>query len=319
MTVVVLAQECDAAADLVVHELGRRGVPVFRADTAGFPQQLTLHARLCDGHWVGCLATAHHHVALQDIRSIWYRDPSAFRFPDTLAAHDRVHAFLEARLGLGGVLASLDVLWVNHPNRASDAIYKPHQLVTAARCGLRVPDTLVTNSPSAVGAFAATCSTGLVHKSFGANTVTDDGQLMVAFTRRTSTLGPGDLDGVQHTAHQFQPFLDKEHEARVIVVGAELFAVAIHAESPASRVDWRADFDALRYERVEPPAAVVRGLRAYMASFRLAYAAADFAVDTAGRWIFLEANTGGQYGFLEAATGAPITASLVDLLATGRA
>lgn len=59
---------------------------------------------------------------LDDIRSIWYRDPTAFDFPANLSAPERRFAFREARLGFGGVLASLDALWVNHPNRASDAI-----------------------------------------------------------------------------------------------------------------------------------------------------------------------------------------------------
>ncbi|MGH3565284.1 MAG: hypothetical protein ACRDRH_04485 [Pseudonocardia sp.] len=59
---------------------------------------------------------------LGDIRSIWYRDPSAFVFPPELTEVERACAHREARLGFGGVLAALpDVLWVNHPNRAADA------------------------------------------------------------------------------------------------------------------------------------------------------------------------------------------------------
>ncbi|MBV9012341.1 MAG: hypothetical protein JO272_09880 [Pseudonocardiales bacterium] len=133
--------------------------------------------------------------------------------------------------------------------------------------------------------------------------------------------GDGDLanlGSVRTTAHQFQDWVhDKHHEARVIVVGDQIFAVFIHAGSPASRIDWRADYAALRYELTELPVTVENGVRGYMAAFGLVYAAFDFAIDAADQWFFLEANTAGQYGFLESNTGAPISASLADLLAGG--
>ncbi len=79
----------------------------------------------------------------------------------------------------------------------------------------------------------------------------------------------------------------------------------------------RTDYPALRYELTELPVPVESGIRGYMAAFGLTYAAFDFAIDTAEQWFFLEANTAGQYGFLETHTGAPISASLAELLAGG--
>jgi hypothetical protein len=51
-----------------------------------------------------------------------------------------------------------------------------------------------------------------------------------------------------------------------------------------------------------------------MDSLGLAYAAVDFAIDAQHRYWFLDSNSSGQYGWLEAQTGAPITATLADLL-----
>lgn len=100
------------------------------------------------------------------------------------------------------------------------------------------------------------------------------------------------------------------------------FAVAIHAGSESSYVDWRSDYPALSYEVVELPAAVVGGLRAVMAELGLVYGALDLVVGSEdagdGEIVsFLEINPGGQYGFIEEATGVPITDSLVRLLARG--
>lgn len=204
------------------------------------------------------------------------------------------------------------------PNRASDAIYKPLQLTTAAKCGLAVPRTLVTNSAAAVQRFREESRPGLICKVFGSNTITEHGTLKVAYTHRLDDGDLTNLDTVASTAHQFQDWVrDKHHEARMIVVGDRIFPVLIYAGSAESRIDWRTDYTALRYELTELPVAVENGVRRYMAAFGLVYAAFDFAIDAAGQWFFLEANTAGQYGFLETNTGVPISTSLADLLAGG--
>ncbi|PKW19856.1 ATP-grasp ribosomal peptide maturase [Saccharopolyspora spinosa] len=318
MTVVIFADEADAPVDAVVQTLTQRGVTVFRANTSWFPDRLVLDAELRASRWVGHLATEHRSVALEDIRSIWYCSPTPFQFSPGMAPQWRTHAAREAKFGFGGVLSTLPVLWVNHPNRAADAMYKPLQLVTAAACNLTVPDTLVTNAPTAVRRFAENATTGVVQKSFAANTLTEDDKLKIAFTRRLDEAALRDLGGIGVTAHQIQHWVDKDYEARVVVVGGQVFTIAIHADSPAAYVDWRADFDALRYEWVPTPPEVDTGVRAYMDAFGLAYAAFDFSVDHAGNWVFLESNGAGRYGWLEARTGAPITEALADLLQAGK-
>jgi ATP-grasp ribosomal peptide maturase len=315
MTVVIFAQQADSPVDVMVRRLAARNVAVFRADTSWFPRQMVLDARLgADGRWRGQLSTAHRAVDLEAICSIWYRDPSAFSFAEGLTDVERAYAHREARLGLGGVLASLDVLWVNHPNRAADSVYKPLQLATAARCGLTTVPTVITNSPDAVRRLAADSPAGVVRKSLGHNTVTEGGQLTVAYTHRLTAEDLADLAGADATATQAQQWVNKIHEARVVVVGQRMFTILIRAGSPASRVDWRADYPALSYEWVDTPPEVEKGLRAYLTEMGLIYAAVDFAIDTAGQWIFLESNSSGQYFWLEAHTGAPITTALADLL-----
>jgi hypothetical protein len=90
---------------------------------------------------------------------------------------------------------------------------------------------------------------------------------------------------------------------------------AIHASTEASRQDFRRDYRALRYERVDIPEHVANGVGKMMKSLGLLYAAIDFVVDVEECWVFIgDINPGGQYGWLEDATGAPLTTSLADLL-----
>jgi ATP-grasp ribosomal peptide maturase len=321
MTVLVLASESDRTADGVVSGLTARGVPVMRVDLSWFPQRLTLDAEFHKGSWQGYLRTAHHEVDLANVRSVWVRTPSSFQMPEGMSAAEREFAKREAKLGVGGVLLALpDVLWVNRPDLAATAVYRPVQWAAAARCGLRVPRTLVSNDPAAVSRFAQVSEPGVVLKPLSTNLIYEDDTYKMGWTRKLSAEDVVDLRGIDVTAHLLQDWAPKCWECRVVVVGEDIFAVAIHAGSPNSYVDWRSDYPALSYAVTELPEQITVGLRAVMAELGLVYGAFDLAVGRAGDEdvvSFLEINPGGQYGFLEVATGVPITDSLIRLLARG--
>lgn len=318
MTVLVLSRDVNQSADQLVHALGVRGVPVFRTDLAAFPQALTVDARLGRHGWDGVLATDCREVRLSDIRSVWYRNPTGFELVEGMSTAEQRHATAEARAGIGGVLSSLDALWVNHPARQSDAV-KPRQLAAARKCGLSVPHSQVTNRPDAVRDFARDVGGALAGKTLAASLRVESSRLQMAYTHRIEPAELGDLAGVETTAHFFQRFLPKAFEVRVTVVGERLFAVAIHARSEAAKVDWRADYDALDYSVVEPPEQVVAGMLAFLKCFGLSFGAFDFVVTPGGDWIMLECNPAGAYGWLELALDLPVTSALADLLTNGAA
>lgn len=317
MTVLILARELDPQVDRLVQAFDERKVSVFRTDLAAFPQALTLDARLGPDGWDGVLATEYREVRLGDIRSVLYRHPSHFEVHEGLSAPERRHAAAEARCGLGGVLSSLDVLWVNRPSCESDAT-KPRQLDAARKVGLRCPASLVTSKPDGVRDFATAIDGPLAAKTLAAAALVESGRLQIAYTQRIEPAELGNLAGVEVTAHLFQQFIQpKAFEARVTVVSDRVFAAAIHANSDAARVDWRADYDALDYAVVEPPEPVTAGMLAFLAMFGLSFGAFDFVVTPDQEWIMLECNPAGAYGWLERALELPITSALADLLANG--
>lgn len=320
VTVLVLTEDLDPTADAVVDELRRRGVGVFRCDTAWFPIRLGLDAELDGDRWFGSLAGGSRACSLRHLRSAWYRRPTAFVLPEGLSGPERRHALWEAKLGLGGVLAALALRWVNHPSVEADASYKPVQLAVAARSGLAVPPTLVTNERSAVRRFFVAQQGQVVVKPLAYSAVFEDATVKALYTHPLAASDLADLTGVSSTAHLFQrAVLDKVFEARVTVVGDRIFAAAVHADSAAARADWRSDPDAVHWSTVEAPPAVRQGIMATMKGMGLRFGAFDFAVDTAGTWWFFEVNSSGQFGFVEDATGLPITAALADLLACDQA
>jgi ATP-grasp ribosomal peptide maturase len=316
MTVLILARDIEPQVDRVVEELVRRRVPVFRTDLAAFPLSLTLDARLGTDGWNGVLANKNRSVRLQDIRSVWYRHPSHFLFQEGMSRPELRHAAAEARCGVGGVLSSLDVLWVNYPSREADAL-KPRQLAVARRCGLLVPETLVVNRADGVRSFAKDIDGPLAAKNLSAAVIAESGGLNAAFTRRLEQSDLDDLQGVEITAHLFQEFIPKAFEARVTVVGERVFAAAIHAGSEAARLDFRSDYSSLTYSVVDLPDRVTSGVMQFMREFGLVFGAFDFGITPTGEWIMFECNPFGQYGWLEDELGFPITAALADLLTNG--
>jgi glutathione synthase/RimK-type ligase-like ATP-grasp enzyme len=101
---------------------------------------------------------------------------------------------------------------------------------------------------------------------------------------------------------------------RLTVVGDKVFAAEIRRESGARELDWRKNYQDLRYQPCDVPAEVAHGVRQLMCSLELAFGALDFAVDDAGSWWFYEINPNGQWFWIELQTGLPISAALAELL-----
>jgi glutathione synthase/RimK-type ligase-like ATP-grasp enzyme len=208
------------------------------------------------------------------------------------------------------VLASLPARWVNHPSAISDNEYKPRQLATAAHVGMRVPDTLITNDADAVRSFAADVG-DLVVKPLTMPSLAEAGGTSMLYTVKLTTADLTDLATVATTAHLFQQWIEPRYAVRVTVIGDAVFPVAIHAHSPAARVDWRSDYAAVSYEVIDCPPSVAEAMGRYLRAMGLRFGAFDFIVDHDERWWALECNSSGQWGWLAETCHLPITEAIV--------
>lgn len=314
MTVLVLTRDADATADLVIAELNNRGVRVHRLDPGDFPQVVGLSARIgpYDKRWIGSLRGRHQDSTFDHVTSVYYRRPSSFRFTDEMSEADARWAESEARAGLG-VLTALPCPWINHPHRNAVASGAPMALATAARCGLIVPKTLVTNSPDDARDFVKALPNAVAaYKAVGSRAPTEvNGQPHALWTTRVR---PEDIDdSVALTAHQFQEWVPKVFEVRLTVVGPQMFAARIRAGSEASRTDFRSDYDSLTYGPCTVPDKVHDGVRKLMHEFGLRYAALDFLVNKHGHWYLVDVNPNGQWAFVPFLRER-ITHAIADLL-----
>lgn len=282
--VVILTHPADLHADAVQAHLDTAGVEVRRLDTAELgtaAAPVTAHLR--GGRFAGSLAGCD----LTAIVGVWHRRPSTFPTGNEVDV-------AELRAGLGGVLATLPYL--NHPADMAAAAFKPHQLALAARCGLAVPDTMITTQRPAAVAFAEQLRDQVVVKPMS--------------RARFRLVDAHDRAGWDRSVHLTQRQIDTTRHIRLTVVDAAMYAARIESR----HLDWRHDADACSYQVVDIPAKVADQVRQLLHALRLRFAALDFAVDTDGRWWFLEVNPNGQWLWIEHATGLPIAAGIATAL-----
>ncbi|TDB78947.1 ATP-dependent carboxylate-amine ligase, partial [Micromonospora fluostatini] len=103
---------------------------------------------------------------LADITHVYFRRPGPFDLPAEMDPLERRWAEQEARLGLGGLLFALPhARWVNDPHAMTAAEFKPRQLAVAARLGMTVPPTVITNDPQRAREFAGVhADAGVIYK-----------------------------------------------------------------------------------------------------------------------------------------------------------
>lgn len=317
-TVLVITEVEDVHANLVIEALNQRHAPVARVDPADIGPDLIFGACIGDERkeWTGRLRTTSRDIALEEVGAVYYRRPTPFTARFThLPAQEREFATAEARHGLGGVLNNLCAAkYVNHPAAIAQAEFKPAQLQTAARLGLDIPPTLITNDVQRVREFAAEHGP-IIYKSFRGVPRTSESTVSTIWTQRIS---PDELnDSVSVTAHLFQQEVRKTADARVTVIGTEVFASRI--TTPDDALDWRSgDWLELAYDSIDVPEPIRNRLHAYLDRFGLMFGCFDFALEATGgseKWTFIECNPNGQWAWLPDADA--MARTFADILLEG--
>lgn len=308
--VLVVAEQLDASADMVVDKLNQRGVPVMRFDSAAFPQALTLavsHRAESEG-WRGVIDDGYRPVRVEDVRAVYYRRPGRPIVAEHVPEPYATWAQNQADAALLNVLSALPVRWINNPHLDRLASHKPQQLVMAVRSGLRVPRSIITNEPQAARDFASGINAPLICKPILGGRL--NGGTERALMVPTHPLDPADIDdSLSLTAHYIQEAIPKAYEVRLTVVDGEPFACTISTTTTKARTDWRTDPDGLTTGTTRTPDAVLSAVRRYLDSYRLTFGAFDFAVTPAGEWVFFECNPSGTWAWVESETGLPIAAA----------
>lgn len=307
----------------VIPLLHSKGVGVVRMDTDTFLRdtEITfLSTEEKDELVLHC--SEGEELSISEVRSVWYRRPPAPKArPDTDPLYKQ---FVENESGkflwsLWSVLQFPTLLWVNHPLTLKLLEYnKLYQLRAAARVGLLIPETLITNVASEAIAFCEKRGGKVAIKTFGGNNLQDaNGSDLVIYTR-----GVTKRELLEHSSSMkyapvmFENYIPKKIELRVTVVGDSIFACGIHSQdSPRTKDDWRKyDFPNVKHEVFTLPRDIQEKLLHFMKSLDISFGAIDMVLTPEDEFVFLEINPSGQWGWIEAITGMPISEAIADLL-----
>lgn len=312
-TVLIITEPSDLTSDLVVAALAKHPVDIFRFDLSDFPTKVGFHA-FFGNEGDGEIWNDRRSTRLSDVTGVLYRRPTWFRFSDELSSAEKEFCFEEARRGFGGTLSTLNCTWVNHPAKSASADYKPHQLKVARESGFSVPSTLVTNSAETARNFVRRSPAPILCKSLLQTYCRINGEYRGLYASLLTAQDVDLLDGVKHTAHLFQAWVDKKYDVRLTAVADKCFAVAVQPVQEEGKIDWRRDPDATFDTPIDVPQPVTAAVQKYLSSFGLSFGAFDFVVTPTGEWYFLECNPDGQWGQLSIDADLPIADAIADHL-----
>jgi len=303
--------------DRVAEALARRGVRPVRFNTDLFPSVVKLSAHAGDQHAAHLVTETGEQISANEVHAVWARKLWMPRMADDLDERYRAMCISESVGALEGFLDALhDARWVNNLSRQRDAENKQRQLRLAARAGLRVPRTLVTNDPAAARQFFAETEGQTVAKLLRPLEVSMDAAKSVVYTNRVREEDLAGAEGLRHSPMVFQELIPKAYELRVACVAGEVFAGAINATGTSrGHTDWRrAALEEVHWQEAQLPGEVASSLRALMSELGLVFGAVDLICTPAGEHVFLEVNPSGEWGMLERDLGLPISESIAKTL-----
>lgn len=255
-------------------------------------------------------------VRFDEIDVAWYLRENSVDDKAEMQTMELAFARNESDRSLLSVESLLDCMWVNRRATVqllqSNKLYQQQQ---AAKCGFRVPKTVMSNNPEVVQK-AAIDLEGLLLNSIGYIAL-DPLEQYALYSERFSVFELlNSTEAIAACPVFAQEYVEKDVELRVMAVGDHMLACSIDSQaSERTKVDWRHyDFDRVKHARVTLPDDVQQRLRCFMRTVDLRYGAIDLIKTPEGEYMFLEVNPSGQWGWIADMAQLPIAESVVDML-----
>jgi glutathione synthase/RimK-type ligase-like ATP-grasp enzyme len=253
-------------------------------------------------------------LSLNEARVIWLRRPRSAQNIEE-GRHSQASTDLinnECRAALSGSLAScFQGAWVSSPEATARASDKIFQLKTAASCGFRIPDTMITQSKAEVVSFFDRCNGKVVVKSIaGVDSV---------FLQTKELQNPTEIPEEAFAACPafYQELIPGNHHVRLNLFGPHALAAII--DSPD--LDWRANLN-VPINAWNVPSDLRHSARRVLDCLGLEMGIIDLKITPSGEIVWFEVNPQGQFLFLDPLTSLNIGHNfakwLIEIAATHR-
>ncbi|MCI0358481.1 MAG: hypothetical protein L0211_08365 [Planctomycetaceae bacterium] len=237
-------------------------------------------------------------VDVSSVEAIWLR---RFGMDQQLDQADLAesHRALINNDCLGALVGSLENTfrgkWISSPRATQYASNKLNQLAAAHRCGLRIPDTLITQSPAVVREFWTRHGGRVIFKPL----VGAPGPIVLTRLVREEHLQSE--DSIRCSPAIYQEFIPGTKHIRLNCFGNQSYAGLIETAD----LDWRPNLE-VPISRWPVPDTVHGDIRKVLDLLGLEMGIIDLKETPDGELVWLEVNPQGQFLFLEALTKEPL-------------
>jgi hypothetical protein len=308
----------DPHADLVEQALREASsVGVIRVDCERAIDELELI--ITEDSWsIKRASSPELRVNADELKTVWWRRTNTGKVPQLRSNQDEVD-WGECFRATIWAIESLrrERFPFGHPDDLIPAENKVLQIETAKSVGFTVPRTCISSSKRVLADFAGQFDS-VVIKPLRVAVVVADGE-------------ERHLPATQVTARDLITLLDQEPGSLFLVCQERIrksadirvlsmpdgthYAFEIDTSSlPEGQIDWRQDSMRLPHRQIQIPAAVGNCLDRYLFAMGLKSGSSDFALTSAGTWVFLECNPNGQWLWLELKTGVELARKVSTLL-----
>ncbi len=317
----ILSEADDQHVPLVTEKLEERGIEYLWFAPSCFPSEAQVFIGFnSKGLMQRTLYYRGREYDLSTVTGVWNRRPGLPTADASLTDEThRKQVEVVCRICLDGLWELMDCRWLpSKPFADRAAQNKLIQLDLAAKVGFKAPETLVTNHPDAFVEFYAAYSGALISKPLNFVDLKRDGEFCWPYTHPIRRRDARYYQAIRHETVIFQPYISKQVELRVTVVGERVFAAEIASQQTRSTLhDWRHYDDPgveLQYQIHTLPDAIKTSCVNLVKALGLSFGAIDFILTPDGEYIFLEINSNGQWGWIEQFTGLPIADAIADWL-----
>jgi len=325
--ILILTHAQDDSAQMVINCIEKLVVPYIRFNTEEFHHKVKLSLHMTSsGILDGSFKFPEQQLPFREIGIVWNRRIHEPALDEELAYEPAFQewAFEESKYALLNAITLIDAPIVN-PIEFNEHLKfnKWIQMKRATELGLDIPSSLMSNQQGSIVDFWEETNHSMIFKKIRKGILCQQSGKRTIL--HTSLIPPEkmkqeSLERMRFCPMFFQKHVEKKYDVRSIVVGDQVFSVAIHSQDiPESMTDFRTagilgKMDELKHEIINLGDSVNRKLVEYTKSFGLTFGAIDLIVTPDDNLVFLEDNPNGQWGWLELRTGIKIAEAIANHL-----
>lgn len=308
-TVLIISSTLDYSCDYICNQLKKEGIVFFRLNRDQFDNFDIILNPFCP-ELIISNSNLSVHICGDKLKSVYFRAPTFIRENKHFDSIEDEISTSQWSAFLRNLTVFEDCLWVNSPYATYKSELKAYQLKKASEVGLKVPETIISNSPQAASDLIR--SNQIAFKSI--DTLYIDRNDTVGFLY-TQFHNRSELSSKprQIAPLTYQRPLIPKIDLRVTVIGEKVFPFSITPSKGKIDRDWRLEKNDLLYEQINIPKNLKSEILNLAKSLELRFCGVDL-IKHHNEYYFIEANPTGEWGWLMKHTGTRLDIEIAKLL-----